>query len=176
VVGGAHVSTARGTDTAARPTGVPAATSARMSRQRRRDTAPEVELRRALHRMGLRYRVDLPLPGMPRRRADVTFTRQRVAVFVDGCFWHRCPIHATDPANNGSWWARKLEGNVARDRDTDRRLREAGWTVLRFWEHEDMHNAAVTVAGVISATSGNAGWLRNDSRGSESNEAEGPKT
>lgn len=156
----------RDTDAPAGPADVPAVTSARMSRQRRRDTTPELQLRRALHRMGLRYRVNLPLPGMPRRRADVTFTRARVAVFVDGCFWHRCPTHATDPANNGSWWASKLESNVARDRETDQRLHEAGWTVLRFWEHEDMRNAAVTVAGVISGNSGNTDRLRNDS-GSE---------
>lgn len=103
--------------------------------------------------MGLRYRVNQPLPGMPRRRADVTFTRARVAVFVDGCFWHRCPIHATTPANNGSWWARKLAGNVARDRETDAKLREAGWTVLRFWEHEDMEVASIKVARVLSERS-----------------------
>lgn len=133
-----------------------AATSARMSRQKRRDTDPEMQLRRALHRMGLRYRVNLPLPGMPRRRADVTFTKARLVVFVDGCFWHRCPIHATDPVANGSWWARKLQGNVARDRETDERLRAAGWTVLRFWEHEDMTAAAATVARVLSDLSGNA--------------------
>lgn len=150
-------------EAAAQPTDVPATTSARMSKQRRRDTAPELQLRRALHRMGLRYRVNLPLPGMPRRRADVTFTRARVAVFVDGCFWHRCPVHATDPANNGSWWARKLQSNVERDRETDQRLHEQGWTVIRFWEHEDMDNAAVTVAGVVSNTPGNTDRLRNDS-------------
>jgi DNA mismatch endonuclease (patch repair protein) len=114
-----------------------AATSARMAKQRRRDTKPEVALRRELHRVGLRYFVDkAPLPGM-RRRADVVFPRRHVAVYVDGCFWHSCPQHATHPKNNAQWWADKLAANVARDRDTDRRLAEAGWTVVRIWEHED---------------------------------------
>jgi DNA mismatch endonuclease (patch repair protein) len=133
-----------------RPTDVPPATSARMSQQKRRDTDPEMQLRRALHRMGLRYRVNRTLPEMPRRRADVTFPREKVAVFVDGCFWHRCPVHATDPIVNASWWARKLDGNVARDRETDEKLRALGWTAVRFWEHEDMQAAAQTVAEVVS--------------------------
>jgi DNA mismatch endonuclease, patch repair protein len=145
-------------------TGVPLATSARMSRQRRRDTGPEMQLRRALHRMGLRYRVNQALPGMPRRRADVTFPRAHVVVFVDGCFWHRCPEHATDPINNGSWWARKLQGNVARDQETNVRLRDAGWTVIRLWEHEDMEGAARRVAAVLSELSGNACRPPNDRR------------
>lgn len=116
-----------------------------MSLQRRRDTGPEMLLRRELHRRGLRYRVDAKLPGMPRRRADVLFPRRQVAVFVDGCFWHACPLHATSPQNNGMWWRKKLEANVARDRDTDSRLKDQGWTVLRFWEHEDMVQAADVV-------------------------------
>lgn len=99
-------------------------------------------LRRELHRRGLRYRVDAKLPETPRRRADVLFPRRKIAVFVDGCFWHACPLHATAPQNNGAWWRTKLEGNVARDRDTDQRLNDLGWTVLRFWEHEDMTLAA----------------------------------
>ncbi len=126
-----------------------AATSARLSRQRRRDTEPELALRRMLHAAGLRYRVDrAPLPGM-RRRADVVFSRARVAVYVDGCFWHRCPEHATHPRNNAQWWADKLAANVARDRDTDRRLTEAGWTVVRIWEHEDPAGAAEKVAAAV---------------------------
>lgn len=125
-----------------------AATSARMSRQRTRDTQPEVALRRELHRLGLRYYVDrAPLRGL-RRKADLVFPRLRVAVYVDGCFWHSCPQHATHPRNNAEWWADKLAGNVARDRDTDRRLQEAGWTVVRIWEHAP---AAEGVAEVVAA-------------------------
>ncbi|MEX5301920.1 very short patch repair endonuclease [Kocuria sabuli] len=129
-----------------------ASTSARMSLQRRRDTAPELLLRKELHSRGLRYRVDSKLPDMPRRRADVLFTRQKIAVFVDGCFWHVCPIHATSPQNNSAWWRTKLDGNIARDRDTDRRLLEQGWQVLRFWEHEDMTLAADIVESHVRGT------------------------
>jgi DNA mismatch endonuclease (patch repair protein) len=107
----------------------------------RRDTPCEVALRSAVHSLGLRYRVDWPLPGT-RRRADLAFVRVRVAVMVDGCFWHGCPVHATQPKANATWWRAKLAGNVARDRDTDARLRRAGWLVLRFWEHQDMAVAA----------------------------------
>ncbi|GAA4520449.1 very short patch repair endonuclease [Brachybacterium paraconglomeratum] len=116
-----------------------------MSRQRRRDTVPEVALRRELHARGLRFRVDHPLPDMPRRRADVVFTRVRLAVFVDGCFWHDCPEHGTRPKTRASWWEAKLRKNVDRDRDTDTRLLEAGWTVLRVWEHESPVSSAAKV-------------------------------
>lgn len=135
-------------DAVARPLLVPssAVVSLRMSRQRRRDTAPELALRQHLHAMGLRFRVDLALPGMPRRRADVVLTRVHIAVFVDGCFWHGCPEHATQPRSNVDWWRAKLDRNVERDRETDARLSELGWTVLRFWEHDDMAAAAATVA------------------------------
>lgn len=122
-----------------------------MERQRRRDTGPEVLLRRELHRLGLRYRVDVaPLPGL-RRRADVVFAGARVAVYVDGCFWHACPLHATSPKANAAWWAAKLEGNRSRDADTDARLAKAGWTVLRIWEHEDPRTAARIVAAAVQA-------------------------
>lgn len=121
----------------------------RMQRQRQRDTAPEVALRRALHRQGLRFRVDRrPLPGM-RRRADVVFGPVRVAVFVDGCFWHGCPVHGTSPKRNADWWESKLAANRARDSDTDTRLREAGWLVLRMWEHEDALEVAARVGEVV---------------------------
>ncbi|MDV7355399.1 very short patch repair endonuclease [Rhodococcus oxybenzonivorans] len=118
------------------------ATSARMRAQRRRDTAPELGLRRELHRRGVRYFVDrAPMKGI-RRRADLVFPRRKVAVYVDGCFWHSCPKHATFPKNNAQWWADKLAGNVTRDRDTDARLIESGWTVVRIWEHENPIEAA----------------------------------
>nr|WP_227997976.1 very short patch repair endonuclease [Nocardia australiensis] len=133
-----------------RPT-TDAATSARMAKQRRSGTEPELALRRELHRRGLRYFVDrAPLPGQ-RRRADLVFPRRRVAVYVDGCFWHRCPQHATDPKNNARWWADKLQGNVARDRATDAALADAGWVVVRVWEHEDAVAAADRVQASLDA-------------------------
>ena len=128
-----------------------ARTSARLSKQKRRDTKPEVALRRALHRRGLRYFVDrAPLKGM-RRRADLVFPKRKVAVYVDGCFWHSCPIHATAPRNNARWWADKLAANVARDRDTDEKLLAEGWRVVRIWEHEDPAVAADRVVDELTA-------------------------
>lgn len=101
---------------------------------------------------GVRYFVDrAPLKGI-RRRADLVFPRRRVAVYVDGCFWHRCPQHATDPKNNAEWWAAKLAANVARDRNTDAALAAAGWTVVRIWEHENPAEAADRVQAALSAT------------------------
>lgn len=117
-----------------------------MARQARRDTAPEVALRQELHRRGLRFRVEYPLPGLPRRRADIAFTRARIAIFVDGCFWHGCPEHKGKPAANAAWWQAKLERNRARDRETDVHLESEGWTVLRFWEHEDIIAAGNRIA------------------------------
>ncbi|MBT8225809.1 MAG: very short patch repair endonuclease [Dactylosporangium sp.] len=115
------------------PAPLDAATSARFRRQARASTKPEVALRRELHRRGLRFRINHPeLPGRP----DVAFTRARVAVFVDGCFWHRCPEHGTAPRNNRDWWQAKLDRNVARDRAKDADLAGLGWTVLHVWEHE----------------------------------------
>lgn len=120
-----------------------------MSRQRRAGTEPELALRRELHRRGLRYFVDrAPIRGQ-RRRADVVFPRLRVAVYVDGCFWHSCPEHATYPKNNAEWWAEKLAANVARDRATDAALIAAGWQVIRIWEHEDPVIAADRIAAAL---------------------------
>ena len=116
-----------------------------MAAQPRRDTGPELALRRALHARGRRFRVNAPIPGLPRRRADITFSRQKVAVFVDGCFWHSCPIHGTRPKDNSVWWAEKLARNVARDADTDDHLARTGWTVVRIWEHETVANAVAMV-------------------------------
>src|SRR5690242_18279969 len=107
-----------------------------MSRVVRRDTRPELELRRELHRRGLRYRVDISPDPRIRGRADILFRGARVAVYVDGCFWHSCPQHGVLPKGNREWWRRKLSTTVQRDRDTEATLRELGWTVLRFWEHE----------------------------------------
>src|SRR4051812_20270933 len=97
------------------------ATRARMQRTRRRDTPREVALRTRLHRLGYRYRIDQKLPGL-RRRGDIVFGKEKLAVFVDGCFWHACPQHATWPKTNAAWWEAKILGNVARDRDTDSKL------------------------------------------------------
>jgi len=123
----------------------------RFRAQKRRDTAPELALRRLLHARGLRYRVDTaPLPGV-RRRADVVFTRARVAVFVDGCLWHSCPLHATSPTANAAWWRTKLDTTVQRDRDTDASLVEAGWLVVRVWEHEPPTETADRVANAYTS-------------------------
>jgi len=120
-----------------------------MSRQSTRDTAPEMALRRQLHADGFRFRVDrTPLSGL-RRKADIVFTRQRVAVFVDGCFWHRCPEHGTMPNSNTEWWETKLNRNAERDAETSRLLADAGWTVLRIWEHEDPGSAARIVEDAV---------------------------
>ncbi|MFF7485848.1 very short patch repair endonuclease [Streptomyces luteogriseus] len=124
---------------------------ARMSRQRSRNTEVEMTLRRALYATGMRYRVHRrPLKGV-RREADILFAGTKVAVFVDGCFWHGCPQHATWPKNNAAFWRTKIEGNKRRDLDTDERLTAAGWLVLRVWEHEDPIEAAARVRGVVEA-------------------------
>lgn len=111
----------------------------------RRDTRPELLVRQELHRRGLRYRVDYPLPMAPRRRADIVFTRVRIAVFIDGCFWHGCPTHGTSPARNRDYWGPKLDRNRARDVETTRLLTDAGWLVLRYWEHESARDVADSI-------------------------------
>jgi DNA mismatch endonuclease (patch repair protein) len=119
-----------------------------MQRTPRRDTPCELAVRSAVHALGLRFRVDWPLPGT-RRRADLAFTRAKVAVFVDGCFWHGCPQHVTWPTANAEWWRSKIRTNMRRDRDTDALLRERGWTVLRCWEHDDAERAAMKVRSTL---------------------------
>lgn len=121
----------------------------RMQATRQTNTSPELALRSALWALGFRYRVHFRLPGM-RRRADIVFPRDRIAVFVDGCFWHGCPDHGTWPKSNAEWWRSKIEANRRRDRDTDRRLSADGWTVLRFWEHTDAPVAARVVAKTVA--------------------------
>jgi DNA mismatch endonuclease (patch repair protein) len=122
-----------------------------MRRNPRRDTGPEVALRSELHRRGLRFRKDLPV-RVPHRvvRPDVVFTRARLAVFVDGCFWHVCPVHGNEPRANTDYWRPKLARNVARDRAVDAALERAGWRVLRAWEHEPVDAIADRIAGVLS--------------------------
>jgi DNA mismatch endonuclease (patch repair protein) len=106
-----------------------------MARVPKRDTAPELAVRRAAHALGL--------------RADLVFPRLRIAVFVDGCFWHGCPCHGNRPRHNGDWWREKIERNRRRDQDTDRRLAETGWTVVRAWEHDDPAAVAATIAAEV---------------------------
>ncbi|WP_079154282.1 DNA mismatch endonuclease Vsr [Streptomyces subrutilus] len=120
-----------------------------MRANRGRDTRPELRLRSLLHRSGLRYRVSVrPLPDL-RRTADLVFTKAHVAVFVDGCYWHGCPDHYRPSTKNADFWQRKIEGNRSRDAETDRRLTEAGWSVVRVWEHEDPAEAARRVLSVV---------------------------
>jgi DNA mismatch endonuclease (patch repair protein) len=122
---------------------------ARMQSNKSRDTKPELALRSAVHKLGLRYRVSAkPLAGL-RRTADLVFPRAKVAVFLDGCFWHGCPEHHTVASANARFWADKVEGNRARDRDTDGRLQDAGWVSMRIWEHEDPQEAAQRVRQVV---------------------------
>lgn len=127
------------------------AVSARMSRQGSRDTAPEVAVRKLLHASGLRYRVNVPVPGMPRRTIDIVFPKAKIAVFLDGCFWHGCPLHATHPKANAEWWRAKLDKNMARDTETTSHLTAEGWTVLRFWEHESVDEVARRIRAVVTS-------------------------
>lgn len=128
-----------------------------MQANKRRDTKPELAVRRAVHRLGMRYRVSTrPVPSL-RRTADLVFTRRRIAVFIDGCFWHGCPDHHTIARRNGEYWAAKVANNITRDRGTDSLLRAAGWTVLRFWEHQPVDEVASEIAdAVLRARQGSA--------------------
>lgn len=122
----------------------------RMSGQLSEDTGPELAVRRALHAMGLRYRVHTQPLSSLRRRADVVFRLAKVAVFIDGCFWHGCPDHGRRRHDVNAWyWPEKIERNRRRDTDTDARLADAGWTVVRVWEHEDPAEVARRVATVV---------------------------
>jgi len=120
-----------------------------MSRLGQRDTGPEKELRSELHRRGFRFRVDkAPVRGL-RSRADIVFGPRKLAVYVDGCFWHCCPEHGSMPKANADFWEEKLARNRERDRQTDRRLRDEGWQVIRIWEHEDAVEAADRVEALL---------------------------
>lgn len=120
-----------------------------MKANRSRDTGPEWAVRQLLHAAGERYRVDWPLPFDRRRRADLAFTRRKVAVMIDGCFWHRCPEHYVPPKSHADFWDKKTSATRERDRDTDARLTAMGWTVLRFWEHEQAQVVATQVQAVL---------------------------
>ncbi|MBA2955084.1 DNA mismatch endonuclease Vsr [Nocardioides sp. MAH-18] len=123
-----------------------------MQGNRSRDTAPELAIRRRLHAVGLRFRVAYRPEPRLRRTADIVFTKRRIAVFIDGCYWHACPEHGTVARANASYWSEKLERNVARDADTTNQLIAAGWTVLRFWEHEDPEEVAAKVSTAVRAS------------------------
>lgn len=120
-----------------------------MQRVRQKNTSAESSLRRELRSLGLRYRVQVPVLTKPRRVADVTFIGPRVAVFVDGCFWHGCPEHVTWPKQNADFWRSKILTNRERDRDTDARLRADGWEVVRVWAHEAPSSAALRIAEIV---------------------------
>jgi DNA mismatch endonuclease (patch repair protein) len=120
-----------------------------MQRVRQKNTSAESALRRELHALGLRYRVQVAVLIKPRRVADVAFGGLRVAVFVDGCFWHGCPEHATWPKQNAEFWRAKIITNQQRDLDTDARLRADSWEVVRVWAHETPHDAALRIAEVV---------------------------
>ena len=119
-----------------------------MRGNRSRDTAPELSVRRLLHARGRRFRVNLRPVASLRRTADIVFTRHRIAVFIDGCYWHGCPEHHTTPKTNTAYWSAKVQGNRDRDVRVGALLADTGWTVLRFWEHQD---PAAVAAAIIDA-------------------------
>jgi DNA mismatch endonuclease, patch repair protein len=133
----------------ARPSPADDETSRRMRRVRRRDTRPEVSLRSLVHRLGLRYAIDVrPLEKLG-RTADIVFRSAKIAVFVDGCFWHGCPLHATWPKHNKAWWRAKILRNRSRDRETDDALTRQAWVSIRVWEHEDLKVVAHKIARLV---------------------------
>lgn len=123
--------------------------SRRMQHVRQKNTSAESLLRRELRSRGFRYRIQVPVLVKPRRVADIAFIGLRIAVFVDGCFWHGCPEHATWPKQNAGFWRSKILTNQERDRDTDARLQDEGWAVVRVWAHETPGDAAQRIAKVV---------------------------
>jgi DNA mismatch endonuclease (patch repair protein) len=122
----------------------------RLRRVRRSDTEPERRVRSCLHARGLRFRTNLRIgTGRSAPRPDIAFTRQKVAVFIDGCFWHQCPEHATMPKASRTFWEPKLRRNVERDLENNAALEAMGWTVLRFWEHEDPEEVAAAIEAQV---------------------------
>ncbi|MGJ0384585.1 very short patch repair endonuclease [Paenarthrobacter nicotinovorans] len=121
-----------------------------MQNNKSRDTRPELAVRRAAHALGLRYRVSTrPLPDLP-RTADMVFSKLRIAVFIDGCYWHKCPVHYRPSRTNETFWRTKIDRNVERDAETTTTLTEAGWKVLRFWSHEDPSAVAHVIQDVVT--------------------------
>lgn len=125
-----------------------------MRRVRQRDNVLERNLRSALHCLGLRFRLHRRIIPNRTRTVDIVLPGGRVAVFVDGCFWHSCPKHKTLPKSNRVWWQEKLRANVLRDRESDRILRKLGWEVVRIWQHDDFNEAAKRIFNVVRRRSG----------------------
>jgi len=130
--------------------GAPISKTNASTRRRSRDTRPELLIRKALFDLGLRYRVNFPVPGFRRRSMDIAFPRRQVAVFVDGCFWHGCPVHFNSPRTNTDFWVRQVSLTRDRDSETNAWLRDAGWIVMRFWEHQDSDEASATIFSEVT--------------------------
>jgi DNA mismatch endonuclease (patch repair protein) len=141
-----------------------------MQGNRGADTRPELALRSALHRIGMRYRTHIKPVGA-RCRADIVFPSARIAVFVDGCFWHSCPEHGRKPRTNAEYWEAKIERNVERDRLNDEELASMGWLVMRVWEHEDAVTAAQRIAATVVARRASRQSEEPDSQASETRSA-----
>ena len=124
-------------------------TALRMRRQRQTDTACELAVRRLLYSCGLRYRIDCRPEADLSRRADIVFRSAKTAVFIDGCFWHQCPLHWQAPKRNASWWTKKISANAYRDRQTSNLLECKGWLVIRAWEHENPNTIARRIAEAV---------------------------
>lgn len=133
----------------ARPAAISKTVSDAMRRMPEHSTGPEMAVRRLLCQQGLRYRVQFPVPGSPRRSIDIAFPSKKMAVFIDGCFWHGCTEHRNIPEHNRTWWQSKIDQNQSRDGDTDEKLRDAGWLVLRYWEHDSAEQIVSKVNDVI---------------------------
>ncbi len=134
------------------PVASSSAATATMRANRRRDTKPELLLRSALHRQGWRYRVDAPVDASERRvRPDIVFFKRRVAVFIDGCFWHSCPEHGRTPKTNVTYWEAKLNGNKAKDLADSHALQRDGWKVVRVWEHDKIDDAVEAVRSALES-------------------------
>lgn len=128
-------------------------TTKRMRQVKRRDTGPELEVRRLLYHVGMRYRVDYKPPGLVKTKVDIAFLGARVAVFIDGCFWHGCPEHGSRPRRNRHLWVQKIERNRARDLEVVRELERLGWLVVRRWEHEEAVDVANDVVRIVRTRS-----------------------
>ena len=125
----------------------PAQRKLNMSKIKGKDTLPEIKIRKLLFSNGIRgYRINYNLPGKP----DITFPRKRVAVFIDGCFWHKCPLHFQEPDTRKEFWIKKIDRNVERDKEINRKLEETGWEVIRIWEHQVRENPDLVVVEIIN--------------------------